>query len=98
MSRTDMLIWSIVLALVFLLGIASGVVYTARVAQTEAVQRGHGRYNPETGHFEWLPKDCPECSAFDKPDFAFDVVVPLTPEQRVNNEMLLNRLNNWRCE
>lgn len=68
--------------LVYIFGMITGNMVGQYSTEIHAVKNGAGQYNAKTGAFEWIKLKEPER------DYALEV----------QNEMIMNRLNNQKCE
>ena len=66
----------------FVLGVVTGIAVQTYDLHRVAVRNGCGQYNSKTGDFEWISHKEPE------PDYVTEV----------HNQMIMNRLNNQKCE
>ena len=70
------------LMVVFIAGTLAGISVEGYEFQHRAVKAGVAQFNPKTATFEWITPKEPER------DYALEV----------HNEMIMNRLNNQKCE
>jgi hypothetical protein len=68
--------------MVFTVGAIVGNIVGINAAEMRAVKQGAAQYNPQTAAFEWITPKEPER------DYVTDV----------HNQMIMNRLNNQKCE
>lgn len=75
---------TLVTAVAFVIGVATGALFQMYDSERVAVRNGAGQYNARTGNFEWIVRDDPKTER----DYVTEV----------HNQMIMNRLNNQKCE
>jgi hypothetical protein len=67
---------------IFILGLMTGISVESFEFERRAVKAGVAQFNPRTAAFEWIESKQSEC------DYVTEV----------HNQMIMNRLNNQKCE